>query len=43
MNLRERACRANLELASTGLVTGTFGNRSAIDNGNPDFEVLCSW
>ena len=28
MNLRERACRANLELASTGLVMGTFGNLS---------------
>lgn len=31
MNLRERACRANLELASTGLVTGTFGNLSIAD------------
>jgi L-ribulose-5-phosphate 4-epimerase len=31
MNLRERCCRANLELASTGLVTGTFGNLSMAD------------
>ena len=30
-SLRERACRANLELASTGLVTGTFGNLSIAD------------
>jgi L-ribulose-5-phosphate 4-epimerase len=34
MNLRERCCRANLELASTGLVTGTFGNLSI-----PDFDA----
>jgi L-ribulose-5-phosphate 4-epimerase len=31
MNLRERCCRANLELASTGLVAGTFGNLSIAD------------
>jgi L-ribulose-5-phosphate 4-epimerase len=31
MNLRERASRANLELASTGLVVGTFGNLSIAD------------
>lgn len=31
MNLKERCCRANLELASTGLVTGTFGNLSIAD------------
>jgi L-ribulose-5-phosphate 4-epimerase len=31
MNLRERCCRANLELASTGLVMGTFGNLSIAD------------
>ena len=31
MNLRERACRANLELASSGLVMGTFGNLSIAD------------
>jgi L-ribulose-5-phosphate 4-epimerase len=29
--LRETACRANLELASSGLVMGTFGNLSVID------------
>jgi L-ribulose-5-phosphate 4-epimerase len=31
MNLKERCCRANLELASTGLVIGTFGNLSVAD------------
>ena len=31
MNLKERCCRANLELASTGLVIGTFGNLSIAD------------
>lgn len=29
--LRERVCRANLELAATGLVMGTFGNLSIVD------------
>ena len=29
--LRETVCRANLELAQSGLVFGTFGNLSAID------------
>lgn len=29
--LRERACRANLELAATGLVMGTFGNLSIVN------------
>lgn len=29
--LRETVCRANLELARSGLVLGTFGNLSAID------------
>ena len=31
MNLKERCLRANLELASTGLVVGTFGNLSIAD------------
>ncbi len=31
MNLRETACRANLELAQSGLVIGTFGNLSIVD------------
>ena len=31
MNLKEKCCRANLELASTGLVLGTFGNLSICD------------
>jgi len=29
--LREAVCRANLELAASGLVTGTFGNVSGVD------------
>jgi L-ribulose-5-phosphate 4-epimerase len=29
--LRERVCRANLELAASGLVSGTFGNVSGVD------------
>jgi L-ribulose-5-phosphate 4-epimerase len=29
--LRELACRANLELANSGLVIGTFGNLSVVD------------
>jgi L-ribulose-5-phosphate 4-epimerase len=31
MNLRETACRANLALADSGLVFGTFGNLSVVD------------
>jgi len=31
VNLKERCLRANLELASTGLVVGTFGNLSIAD------------
>jgi len=31
MTLQERACRANLQLAATGLVIGTFGNLSIVD------------
>lgn len=31
MNLRDTACRANLELAQSGLVIGTFGNLSIVD------------
>jgi L-ribulose-5-phosphate 4-epimerase len=30
-DLRERVCRANLELAASGLVSGTFGNVSGVD------------
>ena len=29
--LRDEVCRANLELAASGLVTGTFGNVSGVD------------
>ena len=29
--LREQVCRANLELAGSGLVMGTFGNVSGVD------------
>ena len=39
MNLRERACRANLELASTGLVIGTFGNLSIADRATGVFAI----
>ena len=39
MNLRERACRANLELASTGLVLGTFGNLSIVDRAAGVFAI----
>jgi len=39
MNLRERACRANLELASTGLVMGTFGNLSIADRDAGVFAI----
>lgn len=39
MNLRERACRANLELASTGLVIGTFGNLSIVDRAAGVFAI----
>ncbi len=39
MNLRERACRANLELASTGLVMGTFGNLSIVDRDAGVFAI----
>jgi L-ribulose-5-phosphate 4-epimerase len=39
MNLKERACRANLELASTGLVMGTFGNLSIADRGAGVFAI----
>ena len=31
MNLKEIACRANLDLANTGLVMETFGNLSVVD------------
>jgi L-ribulose-5-phosphate 4-epimerase len=39
MNLKERACRANLELASTGLVLGTFGNLSIVDRDAGVFAI----
>jgi L-ribulose-5-phosphate 4-epimerase len=39
MNLRERCCRANLELASTGLVKGTFGNLSIADRDAGVFAI----
>jgi len=38
-SLRERACRANLALASTGLVTGTFGNVSIADTAAGVFAI----
>lgn len=39
MNLKERCCRANLELASTGLVIGTFGNLSIVDRDAGVFAI----
>jgi L-ribulose-5-phosphate 4-epimerase len=39
VTLRERACRANLELASTGLVMGTFGNLSIADRAAGVFAI----
>lgn len=37
--LRELACAANLELASSGLVMGTFGNLSAADRADGVFAI----
>jgi L-ribulose-5-phosphate 4-epimerase len=37
--LRETVCRANLELANTGLVMGTFGNLSAVDRAAGVFAI----
>lgn len=37
--LREQVCRANIALADTGLVTGTFGNLSAVDRETGVFVV----
>lgn len=37
--LREAACRANLELANSGLVMGTFGNLSVIDRAAGVFAI----
>ena len=37
--LRELACRANLELAHSGLVIGTFGNLSVVDRAAGVFAI----
>lgn len=37
--LRERVCRANLALAETGLVLGTFGNVSGVDRAAGVFAI----
>ncbi len=37
--LRETVCRANLELAASGLVIGTFGNVSVVDRGAGVFAI----
>jgi L-ribulose-5-phosphate 4-epimerase len=37
--LRETVCRANLELAGSGLVIGTFGNLSAVDRAAGVFAI----
>lgn len=39
MTLQERACRANLQLAATGLVIGTFGNLSIVDRAAGVFAI----
>ena len=39
MNLRETACRANLALADSGLVFGTFGNLSVVDRSAGVFAI----
>ena len=38
-DLRENCCRANLELAATGLVMGTFGNLSVLDRAAGVFAI----
>jgi L-ribulose-5-phosphate 4-epimerase len=40
--LREQVCQANLELASRGLVTGTFGNVSGVDRDAGLFVIKAS-
>jgi L-ribulose-5-phosphate 4-epimerase len=37
--LCEQVCRANLDLANSGLVTGTFGNLSALDRADRVFAI----
>ena len=37
--LKETACRANLELAATGLVVETFGNLSVVDRAAGVFAI----
>jgi L-ribulose-5-phosphate 4-epimerase len=39
MNLKDLACRANLDLANSGLVTGTFGNLSIVDRAAGVFAI----
>jgi L-ribulose-5-phosphate 4-epimerase len=39
MSLRDLACRANLELAHSGLVIGTFGNLSIVDRAAGIFAI----
>jgi L-ribulose-5-phosphate 4-epimerase len=39
MTLRETVCRANIELANSGLVAGTFGNLSAVDRSAGVFAI----
>jgi L-ribulose-5-phosphate 4-epimerase len=39
MTLRETVCRANIELANSGLVMGTFGNLSAVDRAAGVFAI----
>ncbi len=39
MDLKETVCAANQELASSGLVTGTFGNVSGVDRDAGHFAI----
>lgn len=39
MTLEERTCQANLDLAATGLVLGTFGNLSIVDRDAGVFAI----
>ena len=40
--LREHVCRANIDLANSGLVSGTFGNLSALNRADRVFAIKAS-
>ena len=39
MTIKDAVCRANIELATSGLVTGTFGNLSIVDRAAGVFAI----